>query len=503
LTDKNLSEIIIRVKVNVYRISYVGNLMKEYDLIVIGSGSGMNYVNAMLDADPEMKVALIDKDEPGGICLTRGCIPSKMLLYPAELVRNIEKAENFGIKASIADIDFKAVMDRMRSTISSDIEDIKHSYTHIPRLDFYNEAAEFVSPYTMKVGDETINSKMIFLCTGSKPAIPPVKGLDDVEYFTSDDVLRLTELPESLAIIGGGYIAAEYGHFFSAMGSKVTIIGRNARIIPEEEPEVSTLAKKMMSEYMDILTNCEVVEVKNSPEGKLVIAKDRKTGEEKEVVASVILVATGRAPNTDILKPELGGVETDKHGWIKVNEHLETSQPNVWAFGDANGKYLFKHVANHESTVVYYNAALKKKAKVDYHAVPYAVFSHPEIAGVGMTEKQAIEDYGEDKIILGYYRFQDTAKGIAMSLTDEFVKIILDNDTQKILGAHIIGPDASVLIHEIIPVMYTEEQAAGPIMYSMDIHPSLSEVIKRAFYSRIPLNEYHMIMQAYGLEETE
>ncbi|MDG6244518.1 MAG: dihydrolipoyl dehydrogenase [Methanolobus sp.] len=474
--------------------------MKEYDLIVIGSGSGMNYVSAMLDANPEMKVALIDKDEPGGICLTRGCIPSKMLLYPAELVRDIGKAGNFGIKASIENIDFKVVMDRMRSTISEDIEGIKHGYTHITRLDFYNEAAEFVSPYTMKAGEETITAKMIFLCTGSKPAIPPVKGLDDVDYLTSDDVLELTELPQSLVIIGGGYIAAEYGHFFSSMGSKVTIIGRNARIIPEEEPEISVLAKKMMSEYMDILTNCEVVEVKKSSEGKVVVAKDRKTGEEKEVMASAILVATGRSPNTDILKPELGSIETDKHGWIKVNEHLETSQPNIWAFGDANGKYLFKHVANHESTVVYYNAALKKKAKVDYHAVPYAVFSYPEIAGVGMTERQAIEEYGEENTVIGFYRFQDTAKGMAMSLGDEFVKIILESSSQKILGAHIIGPQASVLIHQIIPLLYTEKQDATPIMYAMDIHPSLSEVIKRAFYSRMPVNEYHMIMQAYGLE---
>ncbi|WP_319506088.1 dihydrolipoyl dehydrogenase [uncultured Methanolobus sp.] len=477
--------------------------MKEYDLIVIGTGSGMNYVSAMMDADPEMKVALIDKDEPGGICLTRGCIPSKMLLYPAELVRDIEKAGDFGIKASIENIDFKAVMERMRTSISEDIKSIRHSYTHLHRMDFYNEVAEFVSPYTMKVGEETISAKMIFLCTGSKPAIPSVKGLDKVDFLTSDEVLELTEFPSSLAIIGGGYIAAEYGHFFSAMGSKVTVIGRNAQFIPEEEPEVSTLAKKMMSEYMEILTDYEVVEVRSSPEGKTVIAKHLQTGEEKEVKATDILVATGRSPNTDILKPDLGGIETDKHGWIKVNEHLETSMENVWAFGDANGKYLFKHVANHESSVVYYNAVLKKKVKVDYHAVPHAVFSYPEIASVGMTEKQVIDIYGEENPVIGFYRFQETAKGVAMSLGDEFVKVILDSKAQKILGAHIIGPQASVLIHQIIPLMYTETQDISPIMYSMDIHPSLSEVIKRAFYSRMPATEYHMILQAYGLEESE
>lgn len=432
-----------------------------------------------------------------------GLHPFKMLLYPANLVRDIETAGNFGIKASIEDIDFKAVMERMQTSISRDIEGIKNSYSYLQRLDFYNEPAEFISPYTLKVGDETITAKMIFLCTGSKPSIPPVKGLDETDFLTSDDVLKMTELPESLVIIGGGYIAAEYGHFFSAMGSKVTLIGRNPQIIPNEEPEISNLAKRMMSENMDILTNYEVIEVKSSAEGKVVIAKDRESGEEKEIIASAILVATGRSPNTDILKPELAGIETDKRGWIKVDEYLETTARNIWAFGDTNGKYFFKHVANHESTVVYYNAILKKNMKADYHAVPYAVFSYPEIAGVGMTERQAVEEYSNDRIVIGFYRFQDTAKGVAMSLGDEFVKIILESETQRILGAHIIGPEASVLIHQIIPLMYTEGQDASPIMYAMDIHPSLSEVIKRAFYSRMPPLEYHMIMQAYGLEENK
>lgn len=166
-------------------------------------------------------------------------------------------------------------------------------------------------------------------------------------------------------------------------------------------------------------------------------------------------------------------------GWIKVDEHLESSQKNIWVIGDAIGKHLFKHVANHESTIVYYNAVLGRKATVDFHAVPGAVFSEPEIATVGMSEIEAVEQYGEDNIIIGFYRFQDTGKGLAMDLEDEFVKVILEKKTDKILGAHIIGPHASVLIHEIIPVMYTPDQSAAPIMYSMDIHPSLSEVIKK------------------------
>ncbi len=477
--------------------------MKEYDLIVIGTGSGTNYIYPMLDADPHMRIAVIDKDEPGGICLTRGCIPSKMLLYPAELVRDIGTASSFGINVRIDSINFRAVMDRMRYAISEDIDNIRHSFSHNKRIDYYNAPASFVAPYTMQVGDEIISSRMLFLSTGSKPAIPTIVGLEEIGYLTSDTVLSMEELPESLAIIGGGYIAAEYGHFFSAMGSKVTIIGRNPYFIPDEEPEISVLARRMMSEHMEILTDHEVMEVSVSPAGKKVLARDRRTGEEKAVIASEVLVATGRAPNHDILNPGLGGIETDALGWIKVNEAMETSQKNVWAFGDATGKYLFKHVANHESTVVYYNAVLGRKAKADYHAVPHAIFSYPEIAGVGMSELAATETYGKDNIIIGFYQFADTGKGKAMGLQDEFVKVVLETATQKILGAHIIGPHASVLIHEIIPLMYTPEQNATPIMYAMDIHPSLSEVIKRAFYSRMPVEEYHLVMQALGLEESE
>ncbi len=407
-------------------VFYRGGRVKEYDLIIVGTGSGMNYIGAMMDADPEMKVAVIDKDEPGGICLTRGCIPSKILLYPAELVTEIHIAQHFGIDVQIKSIDFSKIMERMRNKISSDTRSIEESLRANPRIDYYKATAEFIEPYTLKAGKEIIKGKMIFLCTGSRPFIPSVKGLKEAGYLTSDDVLKLSELPETLAIIGGGYIAAEYGHFFSAMGSKVTIIGRNPYFLPQAEPEISVLAKRMMSERMEIITDHEVLEIKQVSEGKQVFLKARETGEEKQITVSDILVATGRESNSDLLKPQKGGIETDKKGWIKVDEHLESSQKNVWVIGDAIGKHLFKHVANHESTIVYYNAVLGRKATVDFHAVPGAVFSEPEIANVGMSEKEAIDYYGENNILIGFYRFQDTGKGLAMDLEDEFVKVILE-----------------------------------------------------------------------------
>lgn len=476
--------------------------MENYDLIVIGTGSAMNYINHIIDSNPEMKIAVIDKDEPGGICLTRGCIPSKTLLYPAELIREVENATRFGIKLEIENIDFLGIMERMRRKIGEEIEAIRKSLTGNPYLDYYHESAEFTSPYTLKVGEKTLHSEMIFLCTGSRPAIPPVKGLEEAGYLTSDTVLELVECPKRLAILGGSYIAAEYGHFFSAMGAEVTVIGRNSQFLPQEEPEISRLAMIKMSEYMRIITNHEAIEVRKEENGqKTVIAKERNSGQEVRITVDEILVATGRVPNTDILHPERAGIKTDTQGWILVNEYLETSQPNIWAMGDANGKYLLKHVGNYESGIVFLNAIMKEKVKADYHAVPHAVFSYPEIAGAGMGEQEAVEKHGEEGIVIGLKFYEDTAKGAAMEVRDYFVKVILDAEEEKILGAHIIGPHASVLIHQIIPLMYTELRSPAPIMRAMDIHPSLSEVVTRAFYSRLPHEHYHHFLKHIGLED--
>ena len=327
-----------------------------------------------------------------GSVLPRDAFLQKFCFYPAELIRELGTTSLFGIKAEIRDIDFIAIMERMRRITRENIEAVLEGGTGNPNIDYYHESAEFTSPYTLKVGDKKLYSKMIFLCTGSKPAISPVKRLEEAGYLTSDTVLQLNECPRSLAILGGSYIAAEYGHFFSAMGAEVTVIGRNPIFLPQEEPEISKLARLKMSEYMKILTNYEAIAVrKEGNRQKTIVAKENNSGDEVTIAVDEILVATGRVPNTDILHPERGEIKTNAQGWILVNEYLETSQPNVWAFGYATGKYLLKHVGNYESRIVYLNAIMKEKVKTDYHAVPHAVFSYPEIAGVGMGEKEAVE----------------------------------------------------------------------------------------------------------------
>jgi mycothione reductase len=474
--------------------------MKDYDLILIGTGSGMEIVAAMTQENPKLLIAVIDKDEPGGICLTRGCIPSKLLIYPASVVRTLEKSREFGVHSDIKRIDFKAIMERMRAVVDRDVKVIRNGISQAKNIDYYAGKAEFTAPYTIKVGNETIKSKMIILSTGSRPSVPPIEGLQETDYLTSDTLLEIRKLPRSVAIVGAGYIAAEYGHFLSAMGSKVIIIGRNPQFIPEEEPEVSALAKRELQKHVTILTNHEVHKAEYTRKGTKLTAFDRNSKKETEIVAEKILVATGRKPNTDILHPEKAGIKTDSHGFIVADEYMQTSQPNIWVLGDADGKFLFKHVANHEAQIVYFNAVLKKKIKMDYHAVPHAVFTEPEIASVGLREQEAVEKYGKDNILIGFYKYADTAKGEAMALKDEFVKVLLKRDKGQIIGAHIIGPEASVLIQEIIDLMYTKTQSLAPLNEAMHIHPALSEVVARAFHSFMTPDQYrHFLEELSGL----
>jgi len=466
--------------------------MKEYDYIALGSGSALAIVTAIHQSHPNARIAVIDKDDPGGICLNRGCIPSKLLLYPAELVRTVQRTGEFGIQSTIAAIDFPAVMQRMQSMIKSDRDAIQRELSNTLHLDYYHAVAEFVAPYTLKVADQTIKSKRIFLCTGSKPTLPPIKNLDKIPYLTSDTILSLDHLPESVAIIGGGYIAAEYGYFLSSMGSRVTIIGRNPRFIPEEEPEISALALRDLGKHLTILTNHDVRETEKGSDNKIRIhALNRATKKDVTVTADAVLIASGRGPNTDILHPELAGIKLDKNGWIVTNEFLETSQPGVWAFGDANGKFMFKHVANYEARIVYANAVLKQKIPVDYRVIPHAVFSSPEIASVGLLEEEAKQKSGAGAILIGFSRYEDTAKGIAMGLKDYFIKVIVEKESLNILGAHIIGPHASVLIQEFVTVLSSPDPTISSITSTMHIHPALTEVVQQACGNLMTPEEYH------------
>jgi mycothione reductase len=330
-----------------------------------------------------------------------------------------------------------------------------------------------------KVDEQSLTAKIIFIVSGARVGVPKVKGIENVDYLTSDTVLELETPPKSLIIMGGGYIGVEYGHFFAGIGTKTTIIQRPQKILPGEEPEISDLLKLELTKRMDVFTGFEAAEVKQEGNLKTVVARNLVDNSLKEFTAEAIMVAAGRVPNSDLLKPEKTGVKLDERGYVKVNEYLETSKKNVFAFGDAIGKYMFKHVANYEASIAWHNAVHDHKVKVDYSAVPHAVFSHPQVASVGLKEADAKQQ--GHKILVGTAVYRDTAMGAAMGLPNGLVKVVVEDETSRILGGHIIGPEASILIQEIVNAMNTEDKSYVPIVRSMHIHPAMPEVVQQAF----------------------
>ncbi len=452
--------------------------MKEYDVIIIGSGSGANLVNDALAHNKT--VAIVDKGPAGGTCLNVGCIPTKMIVYPADRIMEIREAQKFGITAEIKAIDFAAIMERMRKHVKKSHDNIQKTLEEADGFDFYGGEAHFIDEYTLDITGRTIRGKIIFIVSGARPLIPSVKGIESIEYLTNESALQLTERPESMIIVGGGYIAAEFAHFFEAMGTKITIIQSNERLVPEEEPEISELLKTALSRRMTIHTNTEAIEVRQTGKFTTVSAKERNTGKQLEVIAQYVLIAAGRKSNADVLMVGNTGVKTDEKGYIIVDEFLETSKKNIWAFGDAIGKKMFRHSANHEAELVWHNAIHGKKSRMNFLTVPHAVFSYPEIASVGLTEEQAIKLMGKHEVLVGKAMYRDVARGEAMMETDGFTKAVVHRKTGKILGYHIIGPQASVLIQEVVNAMAADGNLWS-VARGMHIHPALSEVVLKAF----------------------
>jgi len=457
--------------------------MERFDVIVVGSGSGMLVASAAVDQG--FRVALVEHGKMGGTCINVGCVPSKMLIYPADVAVAIKESEKIGVHATVNSVDFTKVLNRMHELVSHDSGHQALAVEATPTLTWFKETGEFISDYNMQVGAHTITAERIFIVSGARTALPLVKGIDKIDYLTSDTVLDLQTPPKSILIVGGGYVGMEYGHFFSGIGTKTTILQRPNRVVPDEEPEISELLKKEMQQRMEIYTGFEVTEAKQDGTVKTLIARNRADGSMHEFSAEMVMVATGRVSNADILKPEKTGVELNEQNFIKVNEYLETSKKNIWAFGDAIGIQMFKHVANYEAAIVWHNAIHDHKAKMDFSAAPHAVFSHPQVASVGLTEEQAKEQH--HNILVGQATYRETAMGAAMGFPEGFVKVIVERDTGKILGGHIIGPEASVLIQEIINALVSDTGSFAPILQAMHIHPAMSEVVQNAFGNLRPL----------------
>jgi mycothione reductase len=404
----------------------------------------------------------------------------------------IRDADRFGITAEVKAVDFPAIMARMRSHVDESRSRIEESLKGIEEFDYFEGEAHFTEDRTLEVGGTTLRGRTIFVVSGARPLVPKVKGIETIEYLTNESALQLTALPGSMVILGGGYIAVEFAHFFEAMGTRVTIVQRNKRLVPEEEPEVSELLKKALSRRMNVHTDTEVTEVKQSGTVVTVTARERGSGKQLEFTSERLLVAAGRRPNSDNLMVGNTGIKTDEKGFIVVDEFFETSAKDIWAFGDVIGKKMFRHAANHEAELAWHNAAHGKKSRMNYLTVPHAVFTWPEIASVGLGEAEAIKLVGEKEVLVGTAMYTDVARGEAMRETEGFAKAVVHRKTGKVLGYHIIGPQASVLVQEVVNAMANEGNLWS-LAKGIHIHPALSEVVLKAFAKLRPpgAEEHH------------
>lgn len=453
--------------------------MKKYDLLAIGGGTaGMNLVYPL--AAKGWKTAVVEEKHLGGTCINVGCIPSKTLISSARVMQTVRDAGSFGVIAAPPRADWAAMVerkDRLVGRIRS------RSYKNVEKnenIDLYQGRAVFSGPRELEVNGEVLAAEKIVIAAGAHTAIPPLPGLNDVDYLTSTTAMTLESLPESLLILGGGIIALEFSQLFARLGVKVTILQRGDSLAPNLEPEISAEIRRILeAEGVEVKTDTNIASV--GMEKGLVYAEDSAGANPVRYRANRILVAVGRAPNSDQLALDKAGIDTDGRGYITVDRQFKTKAEGIWAVGDIIGGMMFTHKAWHDAYLLSRNLLEGRDIDSGDRLVPFAVFTEPEIAGVGLGEKAASEAGHNVRVQSFPFSFQGRAR--AAGKLDGFIKLVVDQKNDVILGAHMIGPEAGELIHELITAMRFGATVID-IGEMIHVHPTLSEAINNTAWSR-------------------
>jgi mycothione reductase len=448
---------------------------EQYDLIIIGSGSG----NSIPDYLSDRKIAIVERGTFGGTCLNVGCIPSKMFVLPADKAIDAQQGAKLGIDTLFNGADWPAIRDRVFGRIDAIAEGgRKYRESGSDDMTLIQGTARFVGDRLFDVEGRTITAPNVLVAAGSRPVIPPIPGLVETGFHTSDSIMRLDSLPDRLGIIGGGYIAVELGHVFSALGSHVTLINRSPRVLMSQDDDISARFTDVFGERVDLRLGHVPTKVARRHDTIVI----HNGGEEIEV--DNLLVATGREPNSDLLDVEAGGLECHHHGTIVVDEYLNAGVEGVWAIGDIANEYQLKHVANHEAATAFWNIAHPDdQRKVNHKAVPAAVFSNPQVASVGLTEREAAR--AGMSFVVGRRDYAGTAYGWALVDETSFAKVLVDTESGLILGAHIIGPQAATLIQPVVQAMQFDQTAEDIALTPYWIHPALTEVVENALLEAV------------------
>jgi mycothione reductase len=444
-----------------------------YDLVIVGAGTG-NYLPT--EDFSGWRIAVAEADRFGGTCLNRGCIPSKMLVHTADVAQTIRHAARFGIAAEWRGADWPAIRDRVFGRIDPAHESAV-AHRRANGIDVFLGEARFVGPKALQVGGDELRAERFVLAAGSRPRIPPIQGLADVSYVTSDTVMRLDTLPRSMLVLGGGYIAAEMSHVFGSLGTKVTIVARGAYLLSRHDIDIRASFTERYAARFDLRLSSTVERVSATSTG---VRLDLATPSGAQLAeAEVLLVATGRTPNSDRLDVAAAGMELDPHGHIRTDGTYATNVPGIWALGDLANHFQLKHMANAEARLVRYNLLHPgQPRRAPSWVVPAAVFADPQVASVGATEHE-LQAQRRD-YVKATRSYSEAAYGWALEDTTSFVKVLADPATRLLLGAHIMGPQASTLIQPLIQAMClgsTVDEVAADVLY---IHPALPEVIEQA-----------------------
>jgi mycothione reductase len=447
--------------------------MEVYDVIVIGTGGGLKI--ALPCAQRGMRVALIEEDDFGGTCLNRGCIPSKMLIHPAELADLIRQAAPMGLHATDVHLDFPAIMQRIRREVGAIRDTNREATATTSGVALITGHARFVASRTIQVAERTLSAPLIFIATGSRPHLPAIEGLESVPYLTSREALTLPALPASLCVLGAGYIASELGYAYATAGCDVSFVVRS-RFLRGIDLDLVRAFESQFEMAHKIYKGSEPTLVRPHADGVEVICGAPATPTH-QITAERLLVATGVTPQTDDLGLEHTAVKRDQDGYIQTDPFLETDEPGIYALGDCVGNYMFRHTVNYEGEYLMRHVFDSDPRALDYGPVPYAVFTHPQIAGVGATEEtlQAEQiDY-----ICGRANYPDSSPGMARCATHGFVKVLLDRTTHHVLGAHAIGEEAATMIHLFIAAIKMHARLED-LLDMIFIHPALPEVARDA-----------------------
>lgn len=451
--------------------------MKRFDLVIIGGGVA-GLVAASGAAQLGARVALVDKSGLGGDCLNYGCVPTKRLVHSAKVAFIVKHASESGIEAASYRVDFPKVMASMRAVQATIGEHDDPERFRKMGVEVIFGSGTFTDPNTFEVNGEKLHGRRFIIATGTRPLVPSIKGLRESRALTNETVLGLKELPPSIVILGAGPIGIEYAQIFARLGSKVTVIKKYDQILPKEDPELAgALEKVLEAEGVETVRYDEIKEVRrNNGKTEVTIGCG---GAEKTFRADEVMVAIGRKPNVDGIGLEAAGVGYDSKKGIKVDDRLRTTQKHIYGCGDVAGSYPFTHVAEYHAGVALSNALFPVfKRKVDYRVVPWATFTDPELARVGMTEAEAIGKYGEENVKVYRHRFSENDRAVIEGESAGLIKLVCGRKG-RLLGAHILGPKAGELIHEYVLAMRLKAPVAK-ISTTVHVYPTVSQAVKRA-----------------------